>query len=84
MVNDEDRWRRQDLSNQNSAERFAEIDEQEELFLQELIALWEELRTSSDRLGLAIQEVTRGDQTAPDEHMRKLRRFAEEKHKQLL
>ncbi len=84
MVNDEDRWRRQDLSNQNSAERFAEIDKQEELFLQELIALWEELRTSSDRLGLAIQEVTRGDQTAPDEHMRELRRFAEEKHKQLL
>ena len=84
MVNEEDRWRRQDLNNQNSAERFAEIDELNDLFLQDLIALWEELRASADRLGLAIQEVTRTDQTVPDEHMRELRRFAEEKRKQLL
>ena len=84
MVNEEDRWRRQDLNNQNSAERFAEIIEQEDLFLLELIALWEELRAAADRLGVAIQNVVRGDQTVPDEHMRELRRFAEEKHKQLL
>jgi chromosome segregation ATPase len=84
MVTEEDRWRRQDLNNQNAAEHFAEIDEQIDMFLQELIALWEELRTTADRLGLAIQEVTRGDQTVPDEHMRELRRFAEEKRQQLL
>ncbi len=84
MVNEEDRWRRQDLNNQNSAERFAEIDEQDDLFLQELIALWEELRAAADRLGSAIQEIARGGQTVPDEHMRELRRFTEEKRKQLL
>lgn len=84
MVNDEDRWRRQDLANASTIERFTELNEQEELFLLELIALWEELRNSSDRLGLAVQEATRGDQPVPTEHVRNLHRFVEEKHKQLL
>jgi chromosome segregation ATPase len=84
MVNEEDRWRRQDLNNQNAAEQFAEITEQDNLFLQELITLWEELSASADRMGLAMQEVIRDDQTVPDEHSRELRRHAEEKRKQLL
>ena len=33
MVNDEDRWRRQDITNQSTTERFTELEEQEELFL---------------------------------------------------
>jgi chromosome segregation ATPase len=84
MVSEEDRWRRQDLTNSNSLEHFTELDQQDELFLLELIALWEEMLASSTRLGLAIQEVIRGDQNVPDEHTRELRRLAEEKHKQLL
>lgn len=84
MVNEEDRWRRQDLNNQKAEERFAEMYKQETLFLDELISLWEALRTSADRLGLAVQEVVQEDQTMPDEHMRDLRRYAEEKQKQLL
>ncbi len=84
MVNDEDRWRRQDIANQGTTERFTELNEQEELFLLELIALWEEVQASSSRLGLAIQEATRGDIPVPTEHIRDLHRFVEEKHKQLL
>ncbi|TFG73408.1 MAG: hypothetical protein E4H27_00830 [Anaerolineales bacterium] len=84
MVNDEDRWRRQDIANQSTTERFTELNEQEELFLLELIALWEETQAASSRLGLAIQEATRGDTPVPTEHIRDLHRFVEEKHKQLL
>ncbi|MDF1512326.1 MAG: hypothetical protein P1S60_00810 [Anaerolineae bacterium] len=84
MVTEEDRWRRQDLTNQNALERFKVIEDQEDYLLVELIALWEELRGVSDRLGLAIQEATRAGQPEPDAHLKELRRYAEEKHVQII
>lgn len=84
QVTDEDRWRRQDLSNQKLTTHMAEIDDQAELYYRELVALWEELRGSLDRWRRAVQETLAENQQAPDEHLKELRRFAEDKYKHLL
>jgi len=84
LVAEEDRWRRQDLSNQKSTEYFAGMDEQVELYFHEIVALWEELRASVDRWKKPFQEVFVANQEIPVQRLRDLRRYAEEQHKELL
>jgi len=84
LVADEDRWRRQDLANQKSTEHFANLDEQAEMYYREIVALWEELRAALDRWGKAVQETLAANQELPVQQLKALRRFAEEKHKELL
>lgn len=80
----EDRWRRQDLANQRVTEHFAGIDEQVEMSYREIVAIWEEIHAAVDRWGKAIRENLAPNQVAPAEHLKTLRRYAEEKHKELL
>ncbi len=84
LVTEEDRWRRQDLANQKAIEHLAEIDEQVKLYYQELLALWEELRNAAERRRKLTQEIIAENQAAPTEHLKELRRFAEERRKELL
>jgi chromosome segregation ATPase len=84
LVAEEDRWRRQDLSNQRTVEQLASIDEQLLLQYKEVVALWEELLAAIDRWGRAMQETIKPSQAVPTEHLKGLRRLAEEKYKQLL
>ncbi len=84
LVAEEDRWRRQDLANQKATEHFAGLDEQTELYYHEITALWEELRAAIDRWSKAIQETLVANQDTPLQRLKALRRFAEEKHKELL
>ncbi len=84
LVAEEDRWRRQDLANQKVTDHFVGIDEQVEIYYREIVALWEELRAAIDRWGKAIQETLAPNQEVPIQRLKVLRRFAEEKHKELL
>jgi hypothetical protein len=84
LVTEEDRWRREDLNNQKVVEHLAEIDEQTKLYYQEIVALWEELRTVHERQRKSIQDLITENQLRPTEHMKELRRFAEERRKELL
>lgn len=84
QVSEEDRWRRQDLATQKSTEHMATLDEQVELYYREIVALWEEVRAAVERWGKAIQEVVGPNQEVPSQRLKDLRRFAEEKHKELL
>jgi len=84
LVSEEDRWRRQDLANQKSTEHFADLDEQTEMYYREVVALWEEMRAAIDRWGKAIHETLAPNQEMPIQRLKALRRFAEEKHKELL
>lgn len=83
-VADEDRWRRQDLANQRLTEHFADINEQVELSFREIVAIWEEMRAAVERWGKAMQETIAPNQETPTQRLKVLRRFAEEKHKELL
>jgi hypothetical protein len=83
-VAEEDRWRRQDLANQRVTEHFADIDEQVELSLREIVAVWEEMRAAVERWGKATREIIASNQETPTQRLKALRRFAEEKHKELL
>jgi chromosome segregation ATPase len=84
LVAEEDRWRRQDIANQKVTDHFVGIDEQVEIYYREIVALWEELRAAVDRWGKAIQETLAPNQEVPIQRLKVLRRFAEEKHKELL
>ncbi len=84
LVSEEDRWRRQDLTNQRNAEHFADLDEQAELAYREIVSLWEELLNAMDRWDKAIRDAFIANQETPGQHIKALRRFAEEKHKELL
>jgi len=84
QVSEEDRWRRQDLFNQKATEHLASLDEQTEIYYREIVALWEEARAAADRWLHAIQETVVADQELPAQQLKELRRFAEEKHKELL
>ncbi|MGC9467329.1 MAG: hypothetical protein ACP5HS_01940 [Anaerolineae bacterium] len=83
-VTEEDRWRRQDLANQKAAEQLADMEEQLEFHYQELVALWEELLANVERWSRALQDAVRPNQAMPSDHLKELRRYAEEKYKQLL
>ena len=84
MVTEEDRWRRQDLANQRTQEQMVELEEQLSLHYQELVALWEELLANVDRWHRTLQDAVKPNQAMPADHLKDLRRYAEEKHKQLL
>jgi hypothetical protein len=84
QVGEEDRWRRQDIRNQKTTELFAELEEQNELHYQEIVALWEELLANVERWDRALRDAVLPNQTMPSEHLKDLRRYAEEKYKQLL
>ncbi len=84
LVAEEDRWRRQDVGNQRTTEALAQVDEQMLLHYKEIMALWEELLANVDRWGRAIQETVKPGQAVPSDHVKELRRYAEEKYKQLL
>jgi uncharacterized phage infection (PIP) family protein YhgE len=84
MVTEEDRWRRQDLANQRTQEQMTELEEQLALHYQELVALWEELLATVDRWNRTVQDAVKPSQAMPADHLKDLRRYAEEKHKQLL
>ncbi len=84
QVSEEDRWRRQDLATQKSMEHMAVLDEQVELYYREIVALWEELRAAVERWHKAVQEVSTANHELPAQRLKELRRFAEEKHKELL
>ncbi len=84
MVTEEDRWRRQDLANQRAQEQLVELEEQLVVHYQELVALWEELLANVDRWNRTLQDAVKPNQVMPADHLKDLRRYAEEKHKQLL
>ncbi len=84
QVAEEDRWRRQDLANQKSVEHMAEVDEQVELYYREIVALWEEMRAAVERWSKPFQETLQANQEVPGQRLKDLRRYAEEKHKELL
>jgi len=83
-VAEEDRWRRQDIANSKTVEQFTEVDEQVALHYQEIVALWEEFAATIERWSRAVQDVMTANQAAPNDHLKSLRRYAEEKHKQLV
>ncbi|MBN1873282.1 MAG: hypothetical protein JXA33_03560 [Anaerolineae bacterium] len=84
LVSEEDRWRRQDLANQRATEHFASVDEQVELFYRELVALWEEMLAALERWNKSMREAFPPHHVVPTQRLKDLRRFAEEKHKELL
>jgi golgin subfamily B member 1 len=83
-VAEEDRWRRQDLSNQRSSEHLAEVDEELALHFEELMAVWEEVLSSIDRWDRTLQDAVKADRQTPAGRLKDLRRYAEEKYKQIL
>ena len=83
LVTEEDRWRRQDLNNQKTAEHLAELDETDDLHFEEIVAVWEEIRNAAERWRKAVQDTIDEGQPITSEHIKGLRRFAEEKRKEL-
>ncbi len=83
LVTEEDRWRRQDLNNQKMTEHLAELTETDDLHFEELVAVWEELRNAAERWRKTIEDTLDESQVAPSEHIKDLRRFAEESRKEL-
>lgn len=84
LVTEEDRWRREDLANQKFTEHFAQLDETAKLYYDELVALWEELRQIAERWANLMREKVAADQETPMQRLKALRRFAEEKRKDLM
>lgn len=84
MVTEEDRWRRQDLADQRVMQLLAESDQQAAMHFQEITALWEELLASVERWNRSISDAVKPGQAAPSEHLKELRRYADEKRKQPL
>jgi len=84
VVAEEDRWRRQDLNNQRTQEHFTEVDEEQALHYLELVALWEEVLASVDRSMRAYQDMGAAGRAVSGDHLKQLRRYGEEKHRQLV
>ena len=84
MVTEEDRWRRQDMANQRAMELLAESDQQVAFHFQEIMALWEELLASVERWNRSLADAVKPGQATPSEHLKDLRRYADEKRKQPL
>ncbi len=84
MLAEEDRWRRRDLEEQRIQNKFAELDELNEFFYHNVVDLWDELRNTWDRWLKAVQEAGRSNNESITQRGRDARRFAEEKHKELL
>jgi len=84
VVAEEDRWRRQDLNNQRTQEHFTATDEELEFHYLELVALWEEVLAGVDRSMRAYQDMGAAGRAVSGEHLKQLRRYGEEKHRQLV
>lgn len=84
LVTEEDRWRRQDLINQKATEHVADLDEQTAFHYQQLGLIWEELRAVADRWARTLHDISQANVVTPTEQLKELRKFAEEKHKELL
>lgn len=84
LVSEEDRWRRQDLNNQQSSERFTQLDEDLTVHFQEIMALWEEVLASIDRWDQSVRDRIKADRDVPSDRVKELRRYAEDKYKQIL
>lgn len=84
LVTEEDRWRREDLMDQRVIEHLTQLDETSKLYFDELTTLWEELRQLADRWGNLMRDKVLADQEMPAQRLKALRRFAEEKRKDLL
>ncbi|MDX9953712.1 MAG: hypothetical protein RBT75_06440 [Anaerolineae bacterium] len=84
LVTEEDRWRREDLMDQRVTEHLTQLDETSKLYFDELTTLWEELRQLADRWGNLMRDKVLADQEMPAQRLKALRRFAEEKRKDLL
>ncbi|MGC9398390.1 MAG: hypothetical protein ACP5HM_04570 [Anaerolineae bacterium] len=83
LVTEEDRWRRQDLNNQKTAEHLADLDKQDKIHFEEIVALWEEMRNAAERWRKAVQDTIDEEQGISSAHIKDLRRFAEERRKEL-
>ncbi len=84
LVGEEDRWRRQDLANQKVTDHFIDLDDQVKVYYQELTGLWEELGNMPSRWEKSLREATQANLEVPQQRIKLLRRYAEEKHKELL
>ncbi len=84
LVTEEDRWRREDLLDQKFTEHLAQIDETSKLYFDEFATLWEELRQTAERWGNVMRDKLTTDQEVPAQRIKALRRFAEERRKDLL
>jgi hypothetical protein len=84
VVAEEDRWRSQDLNNQRTQEHLTEVDEELSFHYLELVALWEEVLASVDRSMRASQDVGTAGRAVSGDHLKQLRRYGEEKHRQLV
>jgi chromosome segregation ATPase len=83
QVAEEDHWRRQDLNNQKTAERLADLEARNKLHYEELVMLWEELRNATERWRKTIEDTISENQAAPTERIKELRRYQEEQRKEL-
>lgn len=84
LVAEEDHWRRQELDNQKTIEQLTDLTEETTICYKEVTALWESQQGVTDRWNKAIRDALSGGQENATQHAKELRRFAEEKRKNLL
>ncbi|MDY0018488.1 MAG: hypothetical protein RBT47_00650 [Anaerolineae bacterium] len=84
LVAEEDHWRRQELDNQKTIEQLADLTEETTIYYKEIAALWESQQGVTDRWNKAIRDALSAGQENATQHAKELRRFAEEKRKNLL
>lgn len=84
LITEEDRWRREDLADQEFIKRLAQLDEISKLYFDEIGALWNEFQQTAERWANLVRDKTIADQEIPAQRLKALRRFAEENRKDLL
>ncbi len=84
LIAEEDRWRRQELANQQMEQTLGELNEDAKLYYEEIMALWKELQESMRRWEKAVQGLTRDNTTVSQQHLKTLRQHGETRHKELL
>ncbi len=84
LIAEEDRWRRQELANQQVEQTLGELNEDAKLYYEEIMALWKELQESMRRWEKAVQGLTRDNTATPQQHLKTLRQHGETRHKELL
>ncbi|HUM36651.1 MAG TPA: hypothetical protein PLQ85_07245 [Anaerolineae bacterium] len=84
LITEEDRWRREDLADQEFIKRLVQLDEISKLYFDEIGALWNEFQQAAERWANLVRDKTIADQEIPAQRLKALRRFAEENRKDLL
>ncbi len=84
LVTEEERWRRQELSNQQVQQVLSEVNEDIKLYYEEIMALWKELQASVRRWEKGVQGMVREGVVVPQQHLKTLRQYGETRHKELL